>query len=360
MAAHARRRTARTMRDVEADSHAESLPFGLASVVPIRPARLARTDGAAGPAGPWPGARSHRHAAVRTRFRPAESLDPPQRRRHDPGGGRPRADRACSGGRPRRRHGSRSADGHRVPATDDVLRPRLGPWCRDVATRRPGSGTRRSGRGDDPRPLLRRYDDRVEGSGDDRSRAPARRLQGHRRQTLVVHGRGGAWSIEGIATTFPANARLTLAPVSAGSTTYKLRVVSAGGTQLYASLRSAGVNLLPGSAAATLQLDSKGSTYDTYRGKLRIRLTTSIRVIDDLGLDAYLRGVVPAEMPPSWPAEALKAQAIACPLVRRLPAPPLGRPVSTSTTTPGRRSTAGSRSRRRRPTRRSRRRPAWC
>ena len=120
---------------------------------------------------------------VRTRFRPAESLDPPQRRRHDPGGARPRADRAGGGGRPRRRRGSRPADGHRVPATDDVLRPRLGPWCRDVAARRPGPGTRRSGRGDDPRPLLRRYDDRVEGSGDDRSRAPARRLQGHRRQT---------------------------------------------------------------------------------------------------------------------------------------------------------------------------------
>jgi len=128
---------------------------------------------------------------------------------------------------------------------------------------------------------------------------------------LVVHGRGGAWSIEGVGATFPANARLTLAPVGAGSTTYHLRVVSAGGTQLYASLRSSGVNLLPGSAAATLQLDSKGSTYDTYRGRLRIRLTTSIRVIDDLGLDAYLRGTVPAEMPASWPAEALKAQSIA-------------------------------------------------
>jgi len=62
---------------------------------------------------------------------------------------------------------------------------------------------------------------------------------------LVVHGRGGAWSIEGVSATFPANARLTLAPVGAGSTTYHLRVVSAGGTQLYASLRSSGVNPCP-------------------------------------------------------------------------------------------------------------------
>jgi stage II sporulation protein D len=128
---------------------------------------------------------------------------------------------------------------------------------------------------------------------------------------LVVHGRGGTWSIEGLAATFPANARLTLAPVSNGSTTYNLRVVSAGGTLLYASPRTKGVNLLPGGPATTLQLDSKRSTYDTYRGELRVKLTATVRVIDDLGLDAYLRGVVPAEMPPSWPAEALKAQAIA-------------------------------------------------
>jgi stage II sporulation protein D len=33
--------------------------------------------------------------------------------------------------------------------------------------------------------------------------------------------------------------------------------------------------------------------------------------VNELGLDLYLRGVVPAEMPASWPAEALKAQAIA-------------------------------------------------
>jgi SpoIID/LytB domain protein len=128
---------------------------------------------------------------------------------------------------------------------------------------------------------------------------------------LTIHGRGGAWSIEGIATTFPANARLTLAPVSAGATTYNVRVVSPGGTTLYASLRTRGVNILPGSAASLLQLDSKGSTYDTYRGVLRVKLTDTVRVINDLGLDAYLRGVVPVEMPPSWPTQALRAQAIA-------------------------------------------------
>jgi stage II sporulation protein D len=44
---------------------------------------------------------------------------------------------------------------------------------------------------------------------------------------------------------------------------------------------------------------------------LNVYLTTRLRVINVLGLDAYLRGVVPAEMPSSWPVEALKAQAVA-------------------------------------------------
>jgi stage II sporulation protein D len=37
----------------------------------------------------------------------------------------------------------------------------------------------------------------------------------------------------------------------------------------------------------------------------------SLQVIADIDLESYVRGVVPAEMPKSWPLEALKAQAIA-------------------------------------------------
>jgi SpoIID/LytB domain protein len=128
---------------------------------------------------------------------------------------------------------------------------------------------------------------------------------------LVVIGRGGTWSIAGIALTFPADAKLSLWPASAGSTTWSLRVVSAGGSQLHAQAVSGGLTVVPGAAAALLQLDSKPSTYDTYRGTLRIRLSTTAIVVNDLGLDAYLRGVVPVEMPSSWPTEALRAQSIA-------------------------------------------------
>jgi stage II sporulation protein D len=51
----------------------------------------------------------------------------------------------------------------------------------------------------------------------------------------------------------------------------------------------------------------------SYRGVLEFAPTVlkGISVINSVGLDEYLQGVVPAESPASWPAEALKAQAIA-------------------------------------------------
>jgi stage II sporulation protein D len=50
-----------------------------------------------------------------------------------------------------------------------------------------------------------------------------------------------------------------------------------------------------------------------YRGVLEFAptLLKGISVVNSVPLDAYLQGVVPAESPASWPAEALKAQAIA-------------------------------------------------
>lgn len=49
-----------------------------------------------------------------------------------------------------------------------------------------------------------------------------------------------------------------------------------------------------------------------YRGSLRVvHLTGGLSIINVVALEAYLRGVVPREMPASWPAEALKSQAVA-------------------------------------------------
>src|SRR3954452_15474624 len=49
-----------------------------------------------------------------------------------------------------------------------------------------------------------------------------------------------------------------------------------------------------------------------YRGKLLLDVVDGkLRVIDVVGLEQYLWGVVPSEMPPSWAPEALKAHAVA-------------------------------------------------
>jgi len=127
----------------------------------------------------------------------------------------------------------------------------------------------------------------------------------------TVTGRGGMWTIDGVAGTFPADARLTLAPTSAGATTWTLKVIASTGSVLKTATVSTAVIVRPASSASFLELTSKASTANQYRGYLRIRLTTTVMVVNHVGLDLYLRGVVPAEMPSSWPAEALKAQAIA-------------------------------------------------
>ncbi|MCW2962783.1 MAG: SpoIID/LytB protein, partial [Actinomycetia bacterium] len=49
-----------------------------------------------------------------------------------------------------------------------------------------------------------------------------------------------------------------------------------------------------------------------YRGKLGVSSDGKlVQVIDTVGLESYLKGVVPAEMPSAWLPEALKAQAVA-------------------------------------------------
>jgi stage II sporulation protein D len=62
-----------------------------------------------------------------------------------------------------------------------------------------------------------------------------------------------------------------------------------------------------------LQVASKPSSFDTYRAVLKVfpSLTApTVSVVNELRFETYLRGVVPAEMPSSWPSTALQAQAI--------------------------------------------------
>ncbi len=86
-----------------------------------------------------------------------------------------------------------------------------------------------------------------------------------------------------------------------------------------------------GALVLTPQLDFPGATMKTkgplfvlpgktplsldgrpYRGKLEVAATGGyLRVVNQVGLEPYIQGVVADEMPHTWPLEALKAQAVA-------------------------------------------------
>jgi stage II sporulation protein D len=69
----------------------------------------------------------------------------------------------------------------------------------------------------------------------------------------------------------------------------------------------------PGDGALVLNGTSVPGVRDgRYRGALELRPSArGISAINALGLETYVRGVVSAESPSAWPAEALKSQAVA-------------------------------------------------
>ncbi len=69
------------------------------------------------------------------------------------------------------------------------------------------------------------------------------------------------------------------------------------------------VSISTGSGATAIQVPGLGS----YRGALEFRPDGSggVQTVNALGLDDYVQGVIAAEMPASWPAQALEAQAVA-------------------------------------------------
>ena len=132
---------------------------------------------------------------------------------------------------------------------------------------------------------------------------------------VQVYGRGGSWTVDGISGTFPADARLRFTPTTSGSTTtWKATITASDGSTLYNAASPARIRIRPGTGA-TLQLWSKPSAYDRYRGVLRLvgktGASATANVVNELPMESYLRGVVPSEVPSSWPAEAVRAQAIA-------------------------------------------------
>jgi SpoIID/LytB domain protein len=128
---------------------------------------------------------------------------------------------------------------------------------------------------------------------------------------LLLYARRTDWTMTGTDLVFPKDAKVTVTPTVSGSTTtWRVTVSSAGGTVLHTRI-TAGFRMTPVSGDGRLQVASRTSEKDEYRDTLRIRLSSVARVVNETLLETYLRGVVPAEMPSSWPTEAIKAQAIA-------------------------------------------------
>jgi stage II sporulation protein D len=135
---------------------------------------------------------------------------------------------------------------------------------------------------------------------------------------LVLYGRRGEWRFDGSVTAYPKDARMEVRPTVVStadgtSVTWRIKVIGPNGTILRdattKSFRVRGVT-----NTTVFQVASRTSSYDTYRGALRIGLQTTAPLAsatNELTLERYLRGVVPAEMPSTWPTEALKAQSIA-------------------------------------------------
>jgi stage II sporulation protein D len=97
-----------------------------------------------------------------------------------------------------------------------------------------------------------------------------------------------------------------------GGTNGHLQLVSAATGAVTKGI-VAPVRINPGSQPLKLN-DSAGIGFagDHWHGSFRIiESGSSLLCVDVVGMEKYLRGVVPSEMPASWPLPALKAQAVA-------------------------------------------------
>lgn len=109
-------------------------------------------------------------------------------------------------------------------------------------------------------------------------------------------------------------------------TTYKQwRISRSGSTRVLHYKNSAGswVKVSPGLAADTVwEVDNPTAGYvivrlpngtgRDFRGTVSLRFSGSgAKTVNTVAMEDYLRGVVPSEMPASWPTEALKTQAVA-------------------------------------------------
>jgi stage II sporulation protein D len=93
--------------------------------------------------------------------------------------------------------------------------------------------------------------------------------------------------------------------------TYSVRGLAGGSLQL---VGPSGKKLARSSSTLTVTGPGPLSLagHGQYRGSFELRAVGGqVQTVDAIGLDDYVRGVISAEMPSSWPAQALEAQAVA-------------------------------------------------
>jgi stage II sporulation protein D len=117
--------------------------------------------------------------------------------------------------------------------------------------------------------------------------------------------------------TFSGVARLGTQPLDPAKTYNVVRggsglVLRDGTKQLFTTAPPLRVDAPGGGALLLSGVSQPGIRNARYRGALELRPSArGITVVNALGLESYVRGVVSAESPSAWPAEALKAQAVA-------------------------------------------------
>jgi stage II sporulation protein D len=103
-----------------------------------------------------------------------------------------------------------------------------------------------------------------------------------------------------------------------GSSVYRFEPWSGDGLEMIVSATGhvrahlhAPVRLTGGSSLRVLGPADSGVTGGRYRDAIVLhRAGDEVLVANDIGLERYLYGVVPAEMPSAWPVEALRSQAV--------------------------------------------------
>ena len=104
---------------------------------------------------------------------------------------------------------------------------------------------------------------------------------------------------------------VTIAANVTATTTYvggKYRVTAGGWSRDF----GVAVTFTPSAGQLKVLTPTDAGVTGPHRGTVRVRASGGkLQMINDVGMQGYLRGVVPHEMPAAWPAEALKAQVCA-------------------------------------------------